>query len=48
MLNNTFDNNGSHGKGVVHILYMPNVDILDGNVFSSNTDKIEFNTEVLS
>ena len=48
MLNNTFENNGSHGKGVFYIGYMLNVDILDGNVFQSNTDKIEFNTEVLT
>ena len=33
MLNNTFENNGSHGKGVFYIGYMLNVDILDGNVF---------------
>ena len=48
MLNNTFEENGSHGDGVVYIYGIPNVDILDDNIFSSNTDKIEFNTEVLS
>ena len=48
MRNNKFEENGSHGDGVVYISGIPNVDILDDNIFSSNTDKIEFNTEVLS
>ena len=48
MLNNTFEENGSHSYGVVDIHRMPNVDILDDNVFSSNTDALDFNSKVLS
>ena len=48
MSNNTFEENGSHGTGVVYIERMPNVDILDDNVFSSNTDSIDANTYVVS
>ena len=48
MSNNTFENNGSHGNGVVYIDGMPNVDILDDNVFLSNSDAVTFNREVLS
>ena len=44
---NTFENNGSHGVGVVFIEGMPNVEILDDNVFSSNTDAVDFKTKVL-
>ena len=45
--NNTFMENGSHGTGVLYIERMPNVNILDDNVFSSNTDKDDLNTKVL-
>ena len=48
MRSNTFEENGSHGDGVVYIDGMPNVEILDDNVFSSNSDAVDFNTKVLS
>ena len=48
MLNNTFEENGSHGNGVVHIDKMPNVEIEDNNVFLSNTDAVDLNTKVLA
>ena len=47
MLNNSFEDNGSHGTGVVAIEAMPNVEISGDNVFSSNTDSVDFNAAVL-
>ena len=44
---NTFDENGSHGNGVIYIDTIPNVDISDDNVFSSNTDEVDLNTKVI-
>ena len=43
MRNNTFEENGSHGFGVVYIYSMPNVSITNDNVFLRNTDAIDLN-----
>ena len=48
MRNNTFEENGSHGYGVIDIEEMPNVEISENNRFSSNTDSHDFDTKVLS
>ena len=48
MRNNTFEDNGSHGYGVIDIIQMPNVEISENNVFTGNTDQYDFNTIVLS
>ena len=47
MRNNTFENNGSHGFGVVYIGRMPNLEILDDNIFSYNSDKVDLKTKVI-
>ena len=44
---NTLEENGSHGNGVLYIATMPNVDISDNNVISSNTDEVDLNTKVI-
>ena len=46
--NNTFEDNGAHSTGVLFIEQMPNVEILHDNIFSFNTDEVDFNTAVRS
>ena len=48
MRNNTFEDNGSHSRGVLYIVRMPNVEITDDNIFSNNMDEYDLNTKVIS